>query len=715
MAAAEADAKVTLYIDENEMTDGTDTELLALRQNEADRAETTADDGDNVAVTPYTATDEDADTLDTNAQIRYKVEGADADHFTIDDETGVLGFASGDDKLGAEGADFEDTSSYSITIVATSGGTADTTGADPVPNRTVDDVDRTRHTTLAVTIMVVDQEDPGEVKISAPEPQEGKSVVATLSDKDGGVTGVSWQWSRRAALALDNFNDPDDDDSLPDPVKTCADIDDSATGVEWANIADATSPIYTPDSYTFDHDADDETAEVGYCLRATAEYTDNIANTTEDDDQAAGVDESKDMADETPTRAVQRDDPANTAPKFNDDQDLNTPGDQAVAERSVAENTEGVVGEAVVAADDDLLMYSVDDTDNFKVDNSGQISTAVELDYETQSEYMVTLTATDPSGASDTIMVRITVTDENDDAIIVLGTGPTPEPGDTCGMAPENSSLVADCRTLLGIMDDLVGDGPALNWSVDTSIEDDWQGVAAGTGRVAGIYLPDSGLAGTVPAGISDLDALTRLTLRDNDLTGGIPDLSALDNLDRLILSNNALTGEIPTTLGDMENLEYLYLQGNMLTGGIPAELSRAERLIRIWVHGNMLTGEIPSELGHLPRLRYLLAHNNMLTGEIPLDLGMASNMKALYLYNNMLTGSIPAELGNMVDADGESVRLLYLQNNMLSGEIPAELGNLVSLRTLRLSGNMLTGCIPAAIAGAAVDADAADLAACTN
>ena len=42
---------------------------------------------------------------------------------------------------------------------------------------------------------------------------------------------------------------------------------------------------------------------------------------------------------------------------------------QEVAERSVAENTEGKVGEPVVAKDSDLLMYAVDDTDNFKVDD----------------------------------------------------------------------------------------------------------------------------------------------------------------------------------------------------------------------------------------------------------------------------------------------------------------------------------------------------------
>ena len=408
--AAEADANITLYIDENENNAGTDPEQLELRQNEVDAEETADTTDSNTGVTAYTATDEDDDTdLDAPGAIRYSVEGADAEHFTITEDGGVLSILAGTDLLGTDGADFEDKSSYSITIVATSGGTDTTgTGTPPVLNRTVNDVDRTRYTTLAVTIMVVDQEDDGEVEISAPEPQEGKSVVATLSDKDGGVTGVSWQWSRRAALTAGG-----------DPVKACADIGDA---VEWADITDATSPIYTPDSYTFDHDADDETAEVGYCLRATAEYTDNIANTTEDDDQAAGVDESKDMADETPTRAVQRDDPANAAPKFEDDQDPNTPGDQAVAERSVAENTEDKVGESVVAADADLLMYSVDDTDNFKVDNMGQISTAVELDYEAlpgdAKYYMVTLTATDPSGASDTIMVKITVTDENDDAVI---------------------------------------------------------------------------------------------------------------------------------------------------------------------------------------------------------------------------------------------------------------------------------------------------------
>ena len=372
---------------------------------------------ENAVVVPYTATDEDDDTgLDANDQIRYSVEGSDAKHFTVGPTDGVLGFASADDLLGAKGADFEGDPSYSIIIVATSGGTTTDDGPPPAPVRTVEGVDRTRYTTLAVTIKVVDQEDPGEVTIDVQEPQEGRSVLATLSDEDGGVTGVSWQWSRIAALAADDFNDPDDADDDPDPVKRCKDVQEitGTAGREWADITGATSPIYTPDSYTFDHDSNGDTAKVGYCLRATATYTDDIV--TPDDTAALLMWTSpRTRARKTPTRAVQRDNPANTAPEFDPDQDPNTPGKQAVAERSVAENFEGKVGEPVVAEDDDLLVYAVDDTDNFKVDNGGQISTAVELDYEALPDdakyYMVELRAEDPSGASDSIMVKITVTD----------------------------------------------------------------------------------------------------------------------------------------------------------------------------------------------------------------------------------------------------------------------------------------------------------------
>ena len=724
LEAAEADANVTLYIDENETVTDTAPEQLALRQNEADRAETAADDGTNVNPTAYTATDEDDDTnLDANAAIRYSVEGADAKHFTIGESDGVLTFMSGDDLLGADGANFEGQNSYSITIVATSGGT-DT--SDPI-DRTIDDVDRTRYATLGVTIKVVDQEDPGEVKFPhVREPQEGKSVLATHSDPDGGVTGLSWTWYRSPAID----GDPADTaDTALDDCLTAAGLDGNGTAATgtaaWAVISGANSPIYTPPSYTFDHDddgdADSPTAEVGYCLRATATYSDNIV--TDADTTTDGI-QDVDMAHKVSDRPVQKDDPANAAPEFPKDNDPNMPGDQEVAERSVPENTKGKVGEPVVADDKDLLIYTVDDTDNFSVDNDGQISTAVELDYEALPEdakyYMVTLTATDPSGASDSIMVKITVTDGPDVAIIALAGGGPSEPDHPCVAgealdADASVGLANDCQILLDAKDELEGDGTELNWSLDTPIGD-WDGVASGTGRVYRIHLADRGLAGQIPAGFNGLDALERLTLRDNDLTGGIPDLSDLDNLEWLILKGNMLSGEIPATLGDMDMLDYLWLYDNDLSGEIPAELGNAATLRQIRLDRNALTGEIPGELGQIGRLRYLTLSNNMLTGEIPAELGDATNLKALWLNSNMLTGMIPAELGSIMTAADDTLRLLYLSHNMLSGDVPSELGNLVSLtagRGLRLSGNMLTGCIPAAIFDAASDADAAGLEAC--
>ena len=99
-------------------------------------------------------------------------------------------------------------------------------------------------------------------------------------------------------------------------------------------------------------------------------------------------------------------------------------GDQSdETSRSVAENkADETVGGPVSATDDDgdAMLYTLggDDSGSFKVDNNGQIKTEVKLDFEARSSYMVALSATDPSGATDSILVNISVTDEEDDAVI---------------------------------------------------------------------------------------------------------------------------------------------------------------------------------------------------------------------------------------------------------------------------------------------------------
>ena len=665
-------------------------------------------DGEDVEATAgvsYTADDPDTvgdDSAVDTQTLTWTVAGDDGGKFEItstgDSGRGVLTFK----KAPAKAPDFESRGDkdgnnvYEIEIVVTD-----------------DDLASGKDSKLKVKVTLNNVEEGGALKLSQLRPIVGIPIFADAAAESGEidkdiVEGVpEWQWYRGAGAAAASIVSGDGGitATLQTGLNACDGDEDFTVAGTVCRIDDAKGASYIPV-------ADD----VNTTLYAVAKYEDgnDAAADAATPDTEYVIVGSQHMVGGVPT--------ANTAPVF--DTDPGTPGNQgSEAVRSVDENAKGAkVGKPVLAIDADPLLYTLSGTDagSFKINReTGQITTTEKLDYESLPEgakyHMVTVKATDPVGSSASIPVKINVNDVNDPPTITLGPAPpAPEPGDNCGLAEETPALVLDCRTLLGIMDELVGDGTALNWSEDTSIVDDWQGVAAGSGRVAGIYLPDSGLAGTVPAGITALDALTRLTLRDNDLTGEVPDLSEMDNLERLILSNNALTGGVPTTLGDMASLEYLYLHGNQLTGGIPAELSSATRLIRIQLHGNGLTGEIPAELGDLPRLRYLLLHNNDLSGEIPMELGNASNMKALYLYNNMLTGSIPAELGNMVDADGGSVRLMYLQNNMLSGDVPAELGNLTSLTRLLLSGNSLTGCIPAAIADAAADAGDAGLMACT-
>ena len=107
--------------------------------------------------------------------------------------------------------------------------------------------------------------------------------------------------------------------------------------------------------------------------------------------------------------------------------DLPDFGDDESVSRSVAENAKGAsVGDPVTAIDDNPLIYTLsgDGSDDFEVDNSGQITTAEKLDYEGRSSYTITVTATDPSLASSSIVVNITVTDADDGATIEANVAP---------------------------------------------------------------------------------------------------------------------------------------------------------------------------------------------------------------------------------------------------------------------------------------------------
>ncbi len=335
--------------------------LLRVRENANPQIVTVGDTGATVGpATP--ATDQDC----VDSSIAYSLTGDDLEKLDfIPDERGLA--------VGRR-LDYEEQSSYSLTVVASSGKGL-----------------RSLTATLDVTIEVVDEEDPGEVSLSQREPQIGRKVYATVTDPDGGVRISTWAWERSAEVTVDEEGNP---------LEECRDVP-GTPDVEvvggWTPIDGASSSVYTA-----------RPADVGRCLRATTTYTDNMEN------PAGASDERLTGTVEAP---VQGRSPANADPHF--------VGSTDGTGRRVAENTEAGqdIGTPVSAHDEDgdLLVYNLGGADaaSFGIArNNGQLKTRSPLDYEARRSYMVEVTATDPSGASESILVTIGVIDRDEPARI---------------------------------------------------------------------------------------------------------------------------------------------------------------------------------------------------------------------------------------------------------------------------------------------------------
>ena len=170
-----------------------------------DAAPAVADSGAGF-VSTYTVTDPEGDAI---GAITWSLAGTDSSYFTIED--GRLSFRAA--------PDYEDpnhVAGYAVTVQAAVAGQQ----GGPL--------------TLAVTATVVNIDDAGVVSLSAAQPAEGVALTATLSDPDGGVSGITWQWASVAS-----------------------------TNGAWTDISGATSDTYTPAS-----------GDAGHYLRATASYDD---------------------------------------------------------------------------------------------------------------------------------------------------------------------------------------------------------------------------------------------------------------------------------------------------------------------------------------------------------------------------------------------------------------------------------------------------------
>ena len=371
------------FVDEDAPT------VLRVTENADPPVITFGDTDTPVDADTYAVTDQDGSVTGPHAyddtSYAYSVSGADKKYFTISATDGLA--------FSGHTPDFEKKNSYSITVVARSG-----------------EGSRRLASNLDVTVDVVDAEDDGEVILSQREPQVGNEVHATASDPDGGVIIKRWVWQLsdevtvdRGALSAECLGDPDTPGI-------------AAVG-GWTMIAGASSSVYAP-----------KPADMGRCLRAIVFYRDNVGHAEE---QATGVLElpvgQHGSSDSGP---VSDGGFVNAAPVF-PDQEFLTEGDQSDRTgRVVAENTKAGrnIGNPVSARDDDgdLLIYTLGGADaaSFRISrNSGQLKTKTPLNYEARNTYTVVVTATDPFGAADSILVTINVTDEDDPAVITFHTG----------------------------------------------------------------------------------------------------------------------------------------------------------------------------------------------------------------------------------------------------------------------------------------------------
>ena len=226
---------------------------------------------------------------------------------------------------------------------------------------------------LDVTVTVTNVEEAGTVELSSVQPQIDTPLAATLDDPDEVESTITWSWQRSRAGRKSS----------------------------WSTISGATSDSYTPAA-----------ADVGRYLRATARYDDGYSNG-----------KSADAVSENTVRAVPVD---NDPPRFL----------SSVSRRSVEENTAAGtnIGDPVEAIDDinDKLTYKLEGTDASMfsiVRSTGQIQTRMPLDYEAGNSYSVTVKAIDPSNASSTISVSITITNIDEAPVALDDTATATEDG----------------------------------------------------------------------------------------------------------------------------------------------------------------------------------------------------------------------------------------------------------------------------------------------
>ncbi|XP_060192606.1 probable inactive receptor kinase At5g67200 [Lycium barbarum] len=210
----------------------------------------------------------------------------------------------------------------------------------------------------------------------------------------------------------------------------------------------------------------------------------------------------------------------------------------------------------------------------------------------------------------------------------------------TTPSAPLNSLLPSDAVSLLSFKSKADLDNKLLYTLNERFDYCQWQGVKCVQGRVVRFVLQGFSLRGTFPTNsLTNLDQLRILNLRNNSLSGTIPDLSGLPNLKTLFLDHNFFSGTFPISLLSLHRLVILDLSRNNLTGSLPVELTVLDRLSYLKLDSNLFNGSIPAL--NQTQLKIFNVSNNNLTGPVPVTPTLKKFNERSFLFNPSLCGEV--------------------------------------------------------------------------
>ena len=241
--------------------------------------------------------------------------------------------------------DHETKNSYTVKVVVT-----DTSGTKD---------------TITITITVNNVEEPGKVTLTWTRPQVDAEITASLTDPDGRISGETWQWQKSSTVQ---------------------------GGYE--DIESATSYTYTPAN-----------VDVGDYLRATVTYTDALGS-DQTANSAAGYVKPVPSPNDPPDFQV------NTSGGYSCPED-ETADVCVYVRRSAPAGSDIYYPGYIGITDHDEVRYSLtgQNANLFRIGPlSGDLYTteAHVYDYPSSHKFVITITATDPSGLSESIDVVLT-------------------------------------------------------------------------------------------------------------------------------------------------------------------------------------------------------------------------------------------------------------------------------------------------------------------